>query len=101
VGPFVRRVECQHDIFFGDAERHEIIGNAFFRAIVLNPDLVVLDIDMDKTSIHSLPLTPPYRREQIMIPDGIKKELSFEVPICRLHLAISLQDLLHLPTVVI
>jgi hypothetical protein len=101
VRPFVRGVERQHDIFFGNAQRDEIIGNSFFSAIVLNPDLAVLDIDMDETPIDSLPLAPSYRREKIMITDRIKEELSFEVPIRRFNLAIPLQDLLHMPTIVI
>jgi hypothetical protein len=94
-------VKRQHDVFLRRPQRNQLIGDSFFGAIVLNPDLAVLDIDMDETAIHSLPLTPPYRREQIMIPDRIKEELSFEVPIRRFNLAIPLQYLLYIPTVII
>jgi hypothetical protein len=99
--PLVGSMERQHDIGFGDTQRNQVIGNSTLSAIVLNPDLVVFDIDMDKTPIHSLPLVPSNSREQIMITNRIKKELSFEIPIRWFYLAIPLQDLLYTPTVVI
>lgn len=101
VGSLIRRVERQHDIFFGDAKRNQVIGNSFFSTIMLNPELAIFDIDMDKTPLHALPLAPPDSRKQIMITHRIKKELSFEVSIRGFQLAIPLQDLLHMPTIVI
>jgi hypothetical protein len=101
VGPLVRSMERQHDIGFGNAMRDKIIGNPTLSGIVLNPNLTILDIDMDKAAIYPLLLLPANGDKLIMVADRVKEELSFDIAIRWLQLTILLQDLLNITAVVI
>ena len=44
--PHSRGVKPEHNIVFGDTERHEFCRNVVFSAIPLNPELALFDIQV-------------------------------------------------------
>ncbi len=81
VRALIGSVERQHDVVFGHAECNQVIGNPTFSAIVLNPNLVVLEIDVHETVMDSLLPQPTHNSELVVIADGIKDELPFDLAV--------------------
>jgi hypothetical protein len=94
-------VERQHDVLFWHAERDQVIGNPTFCAIVLNPDLVILDIDVHEAAMYSVLLIPTHNGELVMVTDRVKDELQLDITVRWLELTVLFQHLLDMTAVVI
>jgi len=66
----------------------QLISNTNLSAIILNPNLVTLEIDMNRTSINPPILVPTCPNHLIMFPLFVKTRVSFYFPIGRFSLAI-------------
>lgn len=50
--------EAEDNLLFGYAGIHQVAGNAFFSAVILNPNFVIDDVHMDDATMHILAIIP-------------------------------------------
>ncbi len=66
-------LKTEYDVIFRNTRTHEIIGNATFGIVSLNPYFFINKLNVDETSMHSLGPMPPERDEGIPVPFSIEK----------------------------
>jgi hypothetical protein len=70
-------VECQDNVLFGYAEFDELVGNACFSAIVLYPDFVLFDVEVEDAAEGSFVIAPTDVQELVVIVFAIEEGLDF------------------------
>src|SRR5205823_4051037 len=92
-----RRMECQHDILLRNAGFHQLVRNAVFGPIVLDPELPTTEVDMDHAAMDPAPLLPAGVPQLVMATFIIEDGLCFHLSGRRVELGIipndSLDDL--------
>jgi hypothetical protein len=82
------RLKTQDDLFFRYAGRDQPIRSTFFGAIVLNPDLAVLDVDVQYAAVNSFLTVPPDVDQLIMSLDRVDDRFDVDLAIRRFVSAI-------------
>lgn len=67
VGSLIWRVKCQHNIFFWHPEFYQFIRNASFSSIVLNPSLIMPNVNMDEHTVNTSLVMPTDRHQLIVM----------------------------------
>ncbi len=86
----------QDDIFFGYTKLNQLVCDATFCAVMLNPNLVVLDINMNQLAMNSALIVPTDRHQLIMVTLQIENKLHLDIAIGGLILAVGFE---HLPDI--
>lgn len=73
-----RRVKPQDNPIFRNASLSQFFSNHAFCPIMMNPYLIVLDVNMQNTTINPPVFLPTHRDKLVMIAYGIKNHLRFE-----------------------
>ncbi len=82
----------QNNFVFRDSQLNQIIGNAVFRAVVLNPDFIVFDVEMQHLAVNPFVAVPTQNVYLVMIIRVIKNRLHFKLVITRFYLAVFAQN---------
>ena len=93
---FVWGVEGQYNIILGHTELYQLTGEPSLRAVLLNPDLPVADVNVQQTLIHTMQSLPAQEENLIMIPRRIVERLHFHAGAGWIALRIALQQLLYM-----
>jgi len=94
-------MKCQDNILFRNSHCDQFVGDAIFGAIMLYPDPIFLDIDMEYAATHSLILVPTYIDELIVLILAINDGLYFDIAVNRFILTITTNYLFNIFRVVI
>jgi hypothetical protein len=77
-------LKTQDNLTFRHPGSDEPIGNPFLSAIVLNPDLAVLDINMHDAAVNPALTMPPDVHQLVMALDWVEYRLDVDLAIGRL-----------------
>lgn len=81
-------VKSEDDVLFGDASIDEFEGDAAFRAVVLDPDFVVADVEVEDAAVDALFVVPADLDELVSIAAVIKDEFGFEFWVAEVDFAV-------------
>jgi hypothetical protein len=65
--PRIGRLKRQHNMIFRHSSHDQFIGNASFRAIIMNPNLLMPNFRMDDRAMKSLIALPPFMHQHVVI----------------------------------
>ena len=86
---------AQNNISFWNTFFHQNIGNLYFCSIILNPNFIINDINVNQYSKNAFILIPSCMKNLIMILIGIKASQDLDFPISRLYIAIVFENFLN------
>src|SRR4051794_20639279 len=72
-------LESQDDAVARDAGRDEILGHSLFGPIVLNPDLIAPDVDVDHAAVDAMNPLPAGVHELVMVLRLVEDQLRLNV----------------------
>jgi hypothetical protein len=90
--PDFRRPKAQHDVVFRDTSLDQLFGNPVFRAIALNPEFVVENVNVDQTAVHALPVIPSHIHQQVTVMGPVKDRLRLNLPVRIRNLRVCRED---------
>jgi hypothetical protein len=93
------RLKTQDDLIFRHPGRDQPIGNPILSAIVLNPDLGVLDINVHQEAVNPAVTVPSDVHQLVMALDRIEYRFDLDLAIGQLMSAIFAQEILNQLTV--
>lgn len=73
------RFEAKHDMILGYATLNQVLGDAVFGAVQLNPDLVAPDFDVNQAAVHSPHVFPALDDTQINFGDIVKDRFARQI----------------------
>jgi hypothetical protein len=94
--PNVGRMKRQYNIVFGYTHVDQFICHSFFRAVMLNPNFVAFDVNMQNTPANALIVVPSDRRQFIMLMLPINNGFDFKIPIRGFILSIALENVFNI-----
>src|SRR5262249_11759094 len=77
-------VEGQHDVLARDARRQQLVGHGLVGAVVLNPDLAVLDVKVDDGAVDAPDAVPADVHHLVMVLLGVHDRLRVDLAVGRL-----------------
>src|SRR4051794_29015882 len=90
VRPHLGTVKPQHNVLPRNSGFQQIFRDASFGAIMLDPDLVAFEIDMDDSAVHPLLPVPSNVHELIVARSIVEHRLDLDLAVGRLELRIVL-----------
>lgn len=97
--PLERRVESQHDIVFRDARFDQSIGDAIFRAVVLDPNFAAANIDVQNAAVNATLPVPADAHQFKVVVHRITDNLDFNLAERWFVLAVFVHQPLNLFTI--
>jgi hypothetical protein len=76
----------------GNPCRYEILSNAMFSPVSLNPDFAVDDVDVDNAPVHPLRAIPPYGEQEVMVTVAVTDYFSLDLAVSVGNLRVVTQD---------
>jgi hypothetical protein len=70
-----RRLETQDDLVFRYAGLDQAVGKPFLRAVILNPDPSILDVDMQNAAMNPPLTVPTYCYKLVMSVSPVQDRL--------------------------
>jgi hypothetical protein len=70
-------MEGKDDVLFGDSELDELVGDADFGAVMLNPDFALFDVEMEDAAKLTVIVAPADVEQLVVVMLGIKNGLDF------------------------
>ncbi len=83
---------------FGNAGLLQLSGNAVFRAVALNPNFAVDDVEMNETAMNAA-IVPSEAHDQVMIVGAIKDCLIMNVSVRVANVRILAHNVLDNPAI--
>ncbi len=72
--PQFRRFEAEDDVIPRDARVNKLLSHAVFSAVILNPDFVVYDIDVNHAIVDSALILTPKSYQKVTIVFAIEND---------------------------
>src|SRR5215471_12993090 len=92
MGTDLRRFKGQHDAVMGDPCLHQLFRDTIFCAVVLDPDLLLANIDMQHAAVNTIRAMPASVHEFVVIVDRVKDHLYLYVTMCWFILGVLLDE---------
>ena len=68
--------ERKNNALFGNTGGDQFIGDAFFRAVVLNPELAALNVNMEQRAVNAVAVFPAGFNQKIMVLPPVKHKFT-------------------------
>lgn len=92
-------MKSEHNIIFGHAPFHQIIRDAALRAVVLNPNLSVLDVDVQHGPANAFLIILTHVDQFIMVALRVKNGFDFNLTVGRFMISIFFDQSFHVGSV--
>src|SRR5262249_8703552 len=80
-GPQLGRMKPQDDVLARNPGGHQLFGDRARRAVVLDPDLAAVDVDMHDGPVHAAHAVPADVHDFVVVPFGVHDGLRLDLPV--------------------
>jgi len=89
----------QDNILARYTEFYQTIRNPLFWSIVLDPDFLIPNIEVENAAMNTLMFIPAHRQQLVVIACGVHNRLQLDLTVGGLVLAVFVNDLLQVVTI--